>query len=405
MSTLIRSALRRAVAASTAWLALVSVALCNTWIVDQANGPGAHFTTIPPAIAAAAPGDVILVRHGYYGGFTLTRGMTVLGQGLVEIFPGSVAVSAVPAGEVAALCNFRSYVAVDNCTGTVLLQGLDGSTLVQASTDVRIREANANWYSNASLRVVNSRVQLGQSRLVGFDGWDAECISHVPATPGGDALTCQGITRLHFTNSLAYGGTGGYDDFDIGCWLPAGQGGKGIATSGPGGGMLELILCGSQVHGGSGGGTPPGPSGPSMVLSPNVTAWSSQTTYSPTAPLLTGGTYHQQPTTEPTLELIGVPTPGAVITLRLHANPGVAVRLNVGRKPIVQPATGILIEGLVLKERSFDRGLMPPSGFLDSPWLIQPGAPAGKLLIFQVKVTNPSNNLTQKSNSVETLVQ
>ncbi|MEO6709245.1 MAG: hypothetical protein ABI054_06520 [Planctomycetota bacterium] len=389
-----------------ALLALVSLALCNTWIVDQANGPGTDFTSIPPAIAAAAPGDVILVRHGVYAGFALTRGITILGQGQVEIYPGAVAVSAVPAGEVAAICNLRasSGFSMGNCAGTVLLQGLDGHLLVQASADVRILEANANGLSGSSMRVVDSRVQFAQSRLFGFDGWDAECISSQPASPGGDALTCEGASRVHFTSSFAQGGEGGWGDFDIACNFNGGSGGKGIATTGPGAGMLELILTGSQVKGGPGG-TPGGPAGTSLVIASNVTAWSSQTSYWPTTPVLTGGTYHQQPTTEPTLEVIGAPTPGAMITLRLRANPGVAVRLNVGRKPIVQPANGILIEGLVLKERSFDRGLMPPSGVLDSPWLIQPGAPAGKLLIFQVKVTNPSNNLTQKSNSIETIVQ
>ena len=89
----------------------------------------------------------------------------------------------------------------------------------------------------------------------------------------------------------------------------------------------------------------------------------------------------------------------------MHATPGMAMRLNVGRLPTVQPAAGILVESLVLKERSFDRGLVPPSGFIDSPWPIPPGAASGKLLIFQGKVTDPISFLTQKSNSIEAVVQ
>jgi hypothetical protein len=71
----------------------------------------------------------------------------------------------------------------------------------------------------------------------------------------------------------------------------------------------------------------------------------------------------------------------------------------------VQPQANILIESLVMKQRSFDRGLVPPSGIIDTPWSFQPGAPLGKLLIFQAKVTDPASGLTQKSNSIEAIVR
>jgi hypothetical protein len=56
-----------------------------TWIVDQANGAGAHFTDIPPAVAAAADGDTILIRSGSYSGFATGKALTVLGEGAVAI--------------------------------------------------------------------------------------------------------------------------------------------------------------------------------------------------------------------------------------------------------------------------------------------------------------------------------
>jgi hypothetical protein len=40
----------------------------QVWVVDDSGGPGVDFTTIPDAIAAAADGDVLLVREGVYGG-------------------------------------------------------------------------------------------------------------------------------------------------------------------------------------------------------------------------------------------------------------------------------------------------------------------------------------------------
>jgi hypothetical protein len=43
---------------------LTSVAAAQrTWVVDSMGGIGSHFTDLPPAIAAAARGDTILVRR------------------------------------------------------------------------------------------------------------------------------------------------------------------------------------------------------------------------------------------------------------------------------------------------------------------------------------------------------
>ncbi|MFQ5505706.1 MAG: hypothetical protein ACE5F1_13050 [Planctomycetota bacterium] len=38
----------------------------KTWIVDKSNGPGTHYTDLPPAVAPAAHGDTIIVRKGTY---------------------------------------------------------------------------------------------------------------------------------------------------------------------------------------------------------------------------------------------------------------------------------------------------------------------------------------------------
>ena len=46
--------------------ALVMLVLPTIWIVDAANGPGTNFLDLPPAVAAAASGDTIIVRAGSY---------------------------------------------------------------------------------------------------------------------------------------------------------------------------------------------------------------------------------------------------------------------------------------------------------------------------------------------------
>jgi hypothetical protein len=88
---------------------LVIAALPTVWIVDQANGPGTHFTDLPAAVAAAQSGDTILVRAGVYTTFSVSgKALTIRGAGTnvtrVEIAnanPASpaTAIDSVPAGE------------------------------------------------------------------------------------------------------------------------------------------------------------------------------------------------------------------------------------------------------------------------------------------------------------------
>jgi hypothetical protein len=77
--------------------------LQTTWIVDAAAGPGSHFTDLPPAIAAAASGDTILVRAGSYSAFTIAaKELAIRGAGAgVTIVNGpSHLVASTPAGGV-----------------------------------------------------------------------------------------------------------------------------------------------------------------------------------------------------------------------------------------------------------------------------------------------------------------
>lgn len=53
----------------------------RTWIVDAANGAGTDFTDLPPALAAAADGDTILIRTGIYATGKTTKGLRLIGRG------------------------------------------------------------------------------------------------------------------------------------------------------------------------------------------------------------------------------------------------------------------------------------------------------------------------------------
>ena len=58
---------------------LGSAAVAQTYIVDQANGPGTNFTDLSVAASTVPDGAVLLVRPGAYGAFTIAaKGLSVL---------------------------------------------------------------------------------------------------------------------------------------------------------------------------------------------------------------------------------------------------------------------------------------------------------------------------------------
>ncbi len=414
MITSVRTTTHRGLAAGLALVALNSLGLCNTWIVDKLNGPGTNFVDIPPAIAAAAPGDVIIVRTGIYAPFTLSHGLSILGQGSVRT-SGAIAVNAVPAGEIAVIRNvvpnllvsWGIAIQVSSCSGVVLLQRLDCHIGVNASTDVRIQDVTSGPVlvdSATGLEIVDSRVQIVKSSFSGGWGKDADCVNM--GGDGGTGVYCLGASRVHFSLSTARGGDKGADDPV--CGQPSGYIGSGLVVGDyPPLNRLELILTGSGIGHLAGGAAQHG--GPDSWFSMevhNAQVWSSGMLYTGMAPIVyTGGTLVTLLATEPTLEMIGTPAPGGMITLRLRAEPGTVARLNLGKTPIVQATPGILVEALVQKERSFDRGVVPASGVIDSVWSFAPSAPQGKLLIFQVRLVDPITGLAQRSNSIEAIVQ
>ena len=67
----------------------------RTFLVDANNSPGTHFTDLPPAVAAAADGDVLVVLAGSYSGFAVSKGIAILGRQGVIVSGNNPAVPAV----------------------------------------------------------------------------------------------------------------------------------------------------------------------------------------------------------------------------------------------------------------------------------------------------------------------
>lgn len=117
-------------------LLVASLPAQTTWIVDRGGSPGAHFADLPPAVAAAAPGDTILVRADAflqpYSPFTTGKGLRVIGldQPLLSTAHAAVRIQGVAASQRFVLAGFDAprdqdlRVAVADCAGPVHLENL-----------------------------------------------------------------------------------------------------------------------------------------------------------------------------------------------------------------------------------------------------------------------------------------
>src|SRR5262245_42824203 len=83
-----------------------TVAAQRTWVVDGQNRSGTDFTSLPPAAAAVADGDTVLVRSlgrgAYTDAGTWTKAVTVLCEPQVIVLDGSsggLVIKNLPAGK------------------------------------------------------------------------------------------------------------------------------------------------------------------------------------------------------------------------------------------------------------------------------------------------------------------
>ena len=117
-----------------------SVGAQQVYVVDAFNGAGAHFTDLPPALAAVNHGDTIMVRPGNYNPGTVDKGITMVPAKSmwpeIQTTPQQpMVIQNIPAGETFRMAGFSRwsagaaggypfFVRVTNCSGEVYLQDL-----------------------------------------------------------------------------------------------------------------------------------------------------------------------------------------------------------------------------------------------------------------------------------------
>ncbi|NUP95010.1 MAG: hypothetical protein HUU28_02490 [Planctomycetaceae bacterium] len=411
-------------------LAPLAYGQATTWVVDDSGGAGVNFTDIGAAIAAASPGDRVLVRDGTYAAFTLDKGLFVLGTGLVQT--GNVTVAGVPQGSVAALANLRTrQISVTACGGPVLFDSILATTtpsaiinsaqyhlaVVTASLDVRFQRCEliapamglANWSGAAGLVVSGSRVELSSSRVQGGNGGKVPGSGCWEGNFGGHGLSVQNFGRVHAARSSALGGNGS-NGTNL-CGMEGGDGGHGAridATS-------SCVIAGISTDSFRGGlaGAPDLGQGLLSDGSGVYVAFGGELRHSgvtivagdPSSPDISGAATLAVPA-DPTLEFLGVPQAGNAVQFVTHAQPGFVLRLQQGHVPLVVDDEVVEIERLNNRIRIHPLGLIPNTGSLALDLTVPAFAPPGWLRIFQgYEIDGAANALVQRTNSAFTLVR
>ncbi len=240
---------------------LAPPAAADVLVVD-ANGSSA-FGDIQPAVAAAQPGDSILVRPGQYSNFVVDKPISVLGAGPEEVIVGSfvsfciggfgkevcpksfgstgVTVRDLPAGTTAFVSGMyvRGYDGLDGVSSKVLVDANAGFVQLH-----EIETGSDGFEEDYTLRVVDSDLLLLSScKFQGSSGdlWGQPGITF-GSSPGSDGANVIRSTVWVMGSELDGGNASPQDSF--------------VGGSGHHGLQLEssvAYLARSQVTGGAGG--------------------------------------------------------------------------------------------------------------------------------------------------------
>ena len=353
------------------------------------DDPGAaQFQSIALALTNAAVGDRIEVAPGSYSGFTVWRGVTVMGADPASVHVGGeVTVNFVPQGQTVVLADFRldgpaDGVTVRDCDGSVLFDRVGAGHLeLLRAEDARLQRCT--FRDGVFVRF--SRAQFVSSLLEGAPG-DSFSLD------GERALLVQ-HSRVAVTGSAVRGGDG---TPALPPLFQGGDGGDAIQVLGP---TSRLWLLDSTAVGGS---ADVGSSGGSGLVVSNGEAVTARSTVAGALAGPPPAVIRDAPDF-PSLELLGIdPTPGNAVTFECIAAAGDSARIYAGREPRVDP-TPLSLPWFHSRERGAALGSLPANGTALVPFTV-PALPRGTLVFGQFSRVTPTGD-TELSNSVTLLVR
>ncbi len=206
-------------------LIAASAAAQNVLVV--ASGGGGAFFDIPPAIAAAAPGDILEVRAGTYSPFLLNKPLFVLADPGTTILQQQVGVrvQGIATGEVAVVrgltlqSTLPNSLTIEDCAGVVVVESVRaGGTRITMAGQVALRDVacGATTVTDAGLTIVGgstsgglvcerSRVTISGTRCFGPLSLSA-VLPGLDVRSGRVVATGDAATRIEA--GLTFGGSG-----------------------------------------------------------------------------------------------------------------------------------------------------------------------------------------------------
>ncbi|MBL8722933.1 MAG: hypothetical protein JNK49_02755 [Planctomycetes bacterium] len=177
---------------ATLLLPLLAVgAVAQTFVVDEANGPGANFTDLPAAVLAVPNGAVLLVRPGNYQSPSLgAKTLTLLGEPGANLQPtglaGGLTISFLGPNQTILVRGFtfsgpiglgNFTVDCQQCQGAVVLEQLSGPSGILSRLDAtscdRLLVRNCVFRRSSRLRDCNTVLQDCTIAPLGPEGIEA----------------------------------------------------------------------------------------------------------------------------------------------------------------------------------------------------------------------------------------
>ena len=302
-------------------------AAAQTWTVD--DDKPADFADLPAAIAAAAPGDVLLVQPGQYTAFLLDKELSILGPvgGERPSVAGLSRVQGATRFKLAALeldalevIGVGGRGAIDDCrfgsspSHLILLRVQDCGQLVVARSTVQSPGSVSFLFASSfGVHVENSTAAFVDTVIRGAKG------KNCPDYDDGQGAVRAVNSELWFAGCDLIAGNGGADGFCISC---GGAGGDALVATDS---TVVLRGHGNQVDYGLGG-TFAEPDGRHFVLQNSTVVYGPGLALSPPTLVVSdpGGTSTviHAPVPEPFLTIGGEDLPGSARELMLHGPAG-----------------------------------------------------------------------------------
>ena len=181
------------------------------------GGAGSHFAQITAAIAAASPGDLIVVRPGRYLAFVIDKGVSLVGENRASVVvEGGFRVDGVPAGPPAVVRSLSTTLTlgttlglhVVDCGAHVHIEEVTSSPVFIGNDIVTVRDCRLVTFNSCDIQgksevmqIIRSAVHLDDSQITGLAGQHPA----LGGPPTGYALQCIDAT-VHIGGGLVQGG-------------------------------------------------------------------------------------------------------------------------------------------------------------------------------------------------------